>query len=231
MWTRYIGYVAAGLLFPCLVGCATAKSDFARARRLDSVQAYDQFLQRYPTSEFSRTASERRKELLRLQAERARKQKEEAYLTAAEAGDTREVQDWIARGGSIDLRNKADETALMLAAHRGHLEVVKILLDHGADVNARQQNGSTALTDIVSHACSMASMLMGYGMEEQRLVLLVRVLVDAGADVQSALPYVDRKLQISINNGPVQEDFILPEDVRQILLSASVRARERGKPR
>ncbi|NBR95459.1 MAG: ankyrin repeat domain-containing protein [Proteobacteria bacterium] len=36
-------------------------------------------------------------------------------------------------------------TALMLAAIEGHTEVVKLLLDKGADVNSRLETGETAL--------------------------------------------------------------------------------------
>ena len=44
--------------------------------------------------------------------------------------------------------NAKDEigiTALMLAAHDGHLNVVKFLIDRGADVNAKDKRGYTAL--------------------------------------------------------------------------------------
>jgi ankyrin repeat protein len=40
---------------------------------------------------------------------------------------------------------RGDVTALMLAAERGHIELEKVLLEKGADVNAANLNGETAL--------------------------------------------------------------------------------------
>ena len=36
-------------------------------------------------------------------------------------------------------------TALIAAAHNGHLEVTRVLLDHGADSSLRDKRGKTAL--------------------------------------------------------------------------------------
>ena len=33
----------------------------------------------------------------------------------------------------------------MYAAEKGHIEIVKLLLDHGADINAKDKDGKTAL--------------------------------------------------------------------------------------
>jgi ankyrin repeat protein len=38
----------------------------------------------------------------------------------------------IERGATIDTRNKKDETALVLATHRGHTLFVDLLVEHGA---------------------------------------------------------------------------------------------------
>lgn len=49
-------------------------------------------------------------------------------------------------GASINLKNKAGNTALTLAAAKGNLDVVKHLLDHGADAHAENEAGDTALS-------------------------------------------------------------------------------------
>jgi ankyrin repeat protein len=69
---------------------------------------------------------------------------------------------------SVDLRNKQGETALILAARRGHDDYIEKLIDHGADINACDQDGCTALhyaaayghvdtiSVLVDHGCRFA---------------------------------------------------------------------------
>ena len=45
----------------------------------------------------------------------------------------------------VDVRGRV-ETALMRAAYSGHLEVVKLLLEAGADLNSKGSDEKTALT-------------------------------------------------------------------------------------
>src|SRR5262249_25095779 len=45
---------------------------------------------------------------------------------------------------------KLGDTALMVAAHEGHLNIVKLLLHRGADVNGRGMNGFTPLITAAS---------------------------------------------------------------------------------
>jgi uncharacterized protein len=58
----------------------------------------------------------------------------------------RQDGDSPACGGSrCNARDCDGDTALALAAERGHIELVKVLLKNGADVNAKNLNGVTAL--------------------------------------------------------------------------------------
>lgn len=77
----------------------------------------------------------------------------------------------IALGGGGDVLYDPDETALMHAAARGDSDSVEQLLGAGADANARDQRGQTALI----HAC-----LHGRGD-----LTLIRALLAAGADANA----------------------------------------------
>lgn len=67
---------------------------------------------------------------------------------AAEAGDICRVQDLIAQGADVNkLRDSCcwSQTPLYYAAEKGHRDIVQLLLDHGADVNLKNEIGHTAL--------------------------------------------------------------------------------------
>ena len=49
------------------------------------------------------------------------------------------------RANVEDRGMKGDCTPLMEAASSGHLEIVKLLISHGADVNAQSSSGNTPL--------------------------------------------------------------------------------------
>jgi len=71
----------------------------------------------------------------------------------------------------VDLPDPNDNnTALMTASVKGHITVVKLLLDHGADVNSRDKRGNTPL-----HRSIMS-----------KKSFIVPVLLAAGADPNAA---------------------------------------------
>jgi len=65
-------------------------------------------------------------------------------LDAARAGRTRQVEEAIAKGGTVEGRDARGRTPLMLAAEGGHAAAVRILLGNGADSNARDPHGWSA---------------------------------------------------------------------------------------
>jgi len=56
-----------------------------------------------------------------------------------------DIQEAIDKGADINARIEYDITVLMLAArYNENPEVTKLLIEHGADVNARDEDASTA---------------------------------------------------------------------------------------
>ena len=51
----------------------------------------------------------------------------------------------LKRGASVDLPSGLGRTALMEAAHRGHLPILRFLLQHSTNPNLQDSDGSTTL--------------------------------------------------------------------------------------
>jgi ankyrin repeat protein len=87
--------------------------------------------------------------------------KDARLIKAAKDGDLPAIQTALAGGDDINGRDKSGATALMWAANGGHAEVVKLLLEKGADVNVKRigdgitalavaaQNGHTELVNLL----------------------------------------------------------------------------------
>ena len=92
-------------------------------------------------------------------------------------------------GADLECRDEEGdgETPLMMACQEGHLHIVKLLIEHGANVNTLDFDGDTAL----AHAARNG---------ENKIV---KCLIDAGADVNvrnrykfTALDYAVRTLNL-----------------------------------
>src|SRR6185503_11702271 len=91
------------------------------------------------------------------------------FYAAIRAGNTARVGQLIQGGADLNVKDRrGGATPLMYAAAYGSLETTKLLLDKGADVNARNTGGATALMWAVSEPAK------------------VRLLVERGADVNVA---------------------------------------------
>lgn len=69
---------------------------------------------------------------------------EPPLVTAARAGDAKEVRRLIGEGADVNAFGKGRQTALIAAAGPGHRDVVRALLEAGADANLRDAKGNTA---------------------------------------------------------------------------------------
>ena len=52
---------------------------------------------------------------------------------------------WLENNAVVDINFKMGLTALMIASEGGHVDVLNMLLKHGANVNESDENGVTAL--------------------------------------------------------------------------------------
>jgi hypothetical protein len=63
--------------------------------------------------------------------------KEDEMLRAVRQGDVAAVKALLDQGVPVDVKFRYDRTPLSFAADRGHMEIVKLLLERGADVAAQ----------------------------------------------------------------------------------------------
>jgi FOG: Ankyrin repeat len=79
---------------------------------------------------------------------RYKEQRQRYFAEAAMDGNLRRLQILHFAGANVNSRSNCC-MPLFLAASEGRVDVVRYLLDQGADVNAREQFGDTALTEAV----------------------------------------------------------------------------------
>jgi ankyrin repeat protein len=104
--------------------------------------------------------------------------KSSALLWAARHGQVETAQKSLREEANIQATND-DEAALFLAAENGHKEVVKLLIEEGADVSAQSRCYGNAL---------QAASAGGHE-------AVVRLLLDKGADVNAQGRYYSNALQ------------------------------------
>ena len=68
-----------------------------------------------------------------------------AWEDAIKRGDVQLVLDLLRRGIDLNARDRYGQTALMLAAHAGHREVVETLIAHRVNLNITAKFGLSAL--------------------------------------------------------------------------------------
>lgn len=90
-----------------------------------------------------------------------------AWEDAIKRGDVQLVLDLLEQGTDVDARDRYGNTALMLAAHAGHHEVVETLIAHRANLNITAKFGLSAL---------MLALVAGHAE-------IARLLARAGADL------------------------------------------------
>jgi len=90
------------------------------------------------------------------------------WKRAIEQGDFAAVSDQLRSGVDINALDRYGQTALMLAAHRGHDKIVELLVAQGADLNVTAKYTLSAL---------MLAVVAGHES-------IARILARAGADLR-----------------------------------------------
>jgi ankyrin repeat protein len=143
--------------------------------------------------------------------------------TAARTGDLSRIQDALATGEtSINAKTGPDETAaLTLAAAGGHLDIVRLLLSKGADVDARTKHLETPLYFAAANGHSkVVSLLVDVpaGIDltdyEGRTPLMVaahaghlesvKILLDGGANPNATMASGESALFLAADGGHLE---------------------------
>ena len=109
---------------------------------------------------------------------------------AVKMGDVEAARRILDADAAVDSLDEDGATLLMLAAHRGDLAMVKLLLNAGADVNAGDKAGWMPLSKAVYNSDQK------YGYPE-----VVQALIDAGANIEAPIGYGVRPLMLAAGYG------------------------------
>jgi len=103
---------------------------------------------------------------------------------AAELGFTRVLTRWLEKHPTFaTIRSAAGSTALHGACYWGSIEAARLLLDHGADVNAVTTDDFLQIQPL---GCAVATPDVPNPSQEESTVLqLVDLLIDRGADINA----------------------------------------------
>jgi ankyrin repeat protein len=123
---------------------------------------------------------------------------DEELRRAAIKGDYERVKEFLKRGANVHYR-RGGWTVLMFAAREGHVDIVRLLLDHGADANvtSESRDGATPLTIAAEH---------GH-------VEVIKLLLSRGADVNGRNAHDNTALMYAAQYNHV--------DVAKVLLNAN----------
>ena len=108
-------------------------------------------------------------------------------------------------GAHVDVRDEYEGTSLFSAAAEGDLEMVQVLLDNKADVNAQKDDNWTPI-----HAVSEGSMFLRESASShnipqlQLLPAVARLLLERGAEVNARTNRGSTPLHIAANYGRVE---------------------------
>ena len=133
--------------------------------------------------------------------------KTEEFFAAARKGDAAAVKAFLDKGVDVNSKTRYGATALSYACDKGHVEVVRLLIERGADVNVKDTfYGEVPLGWALSH---------GH-------VEVVKLLLDKGADgIERALMSGVQTGKVDVVKVVVEKGGIKPETLNNALQRAS----------
>ena len=113
----------------------------------------------------------------------------EALWDAARAGDVARVNAALAKGADIDAKSRYGVTALMFAADKGHIEIVRLLLEKGADTNVQDTFYQMRALDLAltNNHMTVAKLLLDRGSKGAPAALMVAIRRSDRALAETAL--------------------------------------------
>jgi ankyrin repeat protein len=124
-----------------------------------------------------------------------------ALLDAVMMRNTDEIRKWLEAGANVNAKDSEhDEAAILLAAKHANAEIVELLIDEGADVEARNDVGRTALffagADSETFARLLAAGANIHARDHEGNTLLMRAVSKSASLVE-----VDELLRLGIEPG------------------------------
>jgi uncharacterized protein len=105
----------------------------------------------------------------------------EQFMRAAAAGNVKRVRQLLAAGVNVNAKHPTGANALVQAVLKGHTQVVRLLLERGANPSLDTRTGKYAGNTLPLHALAVAA--------EHGHLEIVRLLIRAGAPVNNSLTF------------------------------------------
>ncbi len=156
-----------------------------------------------------------------------------ALMKAVQKNDVPRVQTLIADGANVDELDPNGDAPLVMAAYLGHTDIVRLLLEAGADVTAVDPGMKATALHAAAYAgrTEAAALLIQHGIEINRQgpkngytalhdaiwennIDTARVILEAGAD-----------LTLKSHNGETPLDFAKSKHRREIVAMIEARTR------
>jgi Ankyrin repeats (3 copies) len=132
---------------------------------------------------------------------------EDRLLLAVRTGDVAALKAVLASGVNVNTKFRYDRMALSFAADRGNVEVVKVLLDAGADVNARDTfYGMDAMSQALN----------------KKHTAIVRMLLKKGAgNSEGVLRFGVQENSVELVTASLEKGGLRPDSLTAVVALAS----------